>query len=83
MELVEPKADDFFATAAGVCVYVNIGRRVVRVRFASQDAPAVVDDDDQSAAQDALAVATRVFETHKRRLVPLFDRIAEELAARS
>jgi hypothetical protein len=84
MDLVEPKADDFFATARGVCVYINVGRRsAVRVQFVSPDAPAAIDGDDQTGEQEAVAVATRAFEAHKHRLVPLFERIAHELAARS
>lgn len=83
MELVEPKADDFFATAGGVCVYVKLGRRAVRVQFASPNAPAAIDGDDQAAPQEAVAVATRAFQANKHRLLPLFDHIAHELAARA
>ena len=83
MEIVEPKADNFFATAAGVCVYVQVGRRAVRVQFSSSSAPAAIDGQDEAGTREAIAVATRVFEAHRRRLLPLFDSIARELAERA
>lgn len=83
MDIVEPKPDSFFATAAGVCVYVQVGRRAVRVQFASSTAPAAIDGYHEPGTREAIAVATKAFEAHKRRILPLFDCIARELAERS
>lgn len=83
MKVVEPKADEFFVTASGVCVYVNIERDAVRVVFTSADGPVFADGNDQGRAATAVAVATKTFEQNKGRLEQLFTEMAREQAKRS
>jgi hypothetical protein len=82
MTIVEPTADAFFATATGVCVYVNVGRRAIRVQFESPDSPAVAEGLGDPATKLALAVAIKAFQKHHQQLRPLFDHVATELAER-
>ncbi|HVY29857.1 MAG TPA: hypothetical protein VHB79_25030 [Polyangiaceae bacterium] len=82
MEVVAPKAGDFFAASNGVSVYVNVGRHAVRVHFASAESPAEVDGEPDADTEKAVRAAARAFHAYRRRLLPLFDRIARELATR-
>lgn len=83
MTVVEPSAEQFFASAAGVCVYVKIGHRVVRVQFESLGGPGTVEGDLDAIARDALAAASAAFERHADQLRPLFERIECELVEQS
>jgi hypothetical protein len=80
--VIEPKAEEFFASADGVCVYVRVGQQAVRFQFASPDGPGTVQGAPDVATDEALAVATSALSKHQEELQPLFDRIAAELAAR-
>src|SRR5688572_26834250 len=82
MTIIEPTAEAFFATATGVCVYVNVGTRAVRVQFESLDAPATVEGASDAGAEAALIAASEAFEKYKHQLRPLFEHVAFELAAR-
>ena len=73
-----PKADAFFASRAGVCVYVMVQGRSIRVCFPSPGAEGRIEDGgtaEQSAA--ALAAATAAFASYRDALKPLFAQIAE------
>lgn len=83
MNVIEPTLDEFFATATGVCVYVNVGRRAVRIQFESLDAPATVESSSDRDTELALIAAGKVFEKYKHQLQPLFDQTARELRQRS
>lgn len=80
--VIEPKSEEFFATADGVCVYVRVGGHAVRVQFTSPDGPGTVQGAQDVATDEALAVATKALKKHQHTVQPLFDRIAIELAAR-
>lgn len=80
---IEPTAEEFFVSATGVCVYVNICGRAVRVQFESPDGPGVAAQGMMAGdADEALAAATSVLERCKSQLRPLFERAARESAAR-
>ena len=80
--MIEPKAEAFFASASGVCVYVDVRGRAVRVQFESAIGPGIAQETDGSRAAEALAVAGSALERHRVHLQPLFDKVASELAAR-
>jgi hypothetical protein len=75
-----PVAKDFFATAAGVGVYVEVRRIAIRVTFATADAVGETRLGDTPDCQEALRVATLALHTHREQLLPLFEKIARELA---
>lgn len=79
---IEPKAEEFFASATGVCVYVNVRGRAVRVQFASASGPGLTEGKVDADAAEALVVASSVLERHQAQLQPLFEKVALELAAR-
>lgn len=71
-------AGDFFASRAGVCVYVKGRRGVFRVQFAAPDAHGVVQDDDREGAAEALEVARAALRRHATQLAPLFEEVARK-----
>jgi hypothetical protein len=77
LPILEPAADEFFATSGGVCVYVNVHARAFRVQFATPDAPGSAGDTSAAGASEAIAVARAAFVKHREKLTPLFERIAE------
>jgi hypothetical protein len=81
--VTEPTAEEFFASATGVCVYVNIRGRALRVQFETPDGPGLAQGTTDVGANEALAAASRALEKHKDQLRPLFERVARELAKRS
>jgi hypothetical protein len=81
-ESVELSAGEFFASATGVCVYVNLAGRAFRVQFDSADGPGVARGTTEVGAAEAVVVATRALEKYRTQLRPLFDRVAHELASR-
>jgi hypothetical protein len=83
LNVVEPTAEEFFASAAGVCVYVNAGGRAFRVQFDSLDGAGLVQGMINDSAVEALAVATTARDRYKSQLAPLFLRVAQELASRA
>jgi hypothetical protein len=79
---IEPKREEFFASAEGVCVYVGVAGRAVRVQFMSPDGPGTIQGARDATTDEALAVATGALSKHLQALRPLFERVAVELAAR-
>jgi hypothetical protein len=75
--LDEPPASAFFASPDGVCVYIAIGQRAVRVEFTSLEAEGSVADADKDALA-ALAVARAAFAKCRSDLVPLFTLVEHE-----
>lgn len=72
----ELSAEHFFATRAGVCVYVTLQRRVFRVRFVSAEAQGVVVQGHPDGAEEARAVAQAAVERLGPTLRPLFEKVA-------
>ena len=72
----ELSAKDFFATRAGVCVYVTLHRQVFRVRFASVEAQGVVVQGHPDRAEEARVVARAALERLGPSLLPLFEKVA-------
>ena len=75
-----PAAKDFFASASGVGVYVEVRGIAIRVTFASVDAIGETRLGDTADCQEALRVATAALEAHREQLLPLFEKVARELA---
>lgn len=73
------KAKDFFASRGGVCVYVTVRKRAVRVQFATPDAHGVVTDASREDAEEAIHIARAALRQHAQSLAPLFDRVARSL----
>lgn len=73
--VTEPRADEFFASRSGVCVYVNIDGQAVRVQFASVDAHGVAEGASPDA-EEAIRAAKSALQKHRAALVPLFERVA-------
>jgi hypothetical protein len=78
----EPTAEEFFASAGGVCVYVNAGGRAFRVQFDSLDGAGFVQGMTDDGEAEALAVAKTALDRYKSQLEPLFLRVALELGSR-
>ncbi len=74
----EPKADRFFATRSGVCVYVMFKDRTFRVRFVAADAHGVVEDHGEDA-EAARVIAGAALRKHAATLAPLFEKVARSL----
>jgi hypothetical protein len=73
----EPTAADFFASRAGVCVYVRVAGRAIRVRFASTDAQGSVAEALPAAdAEQAVKVARAALDKYRDALAPLFEKVA-------
>jgi hypothetical protein len=49
----ELKIQNFFASRAGVCVYVAVGARTFRIQFATPDSLGVVVEGGQEGAEEA------------------------------
>jgi hypothetical protein len=75
--LDEPSASAFFASPNGVCVYVTVAQRAIRVEFTAPDASGTVADSDRDALA-ALSVASAAFAKHRDQLAPLFALVASE-----
>jgi hypothetical protein len=73
--VTEPKADEFFASRSGVCVYVNIGGQAVRVQFATVDAQGVAEGSSPNA-EAAIVEAKSALQKYRAELTPLFERVA-------
>ena len=78
-----PKAEEFFASEAGVCVYVNIRGRAFRVLFESPEGPTTASGTSDVGADEAIAIATEVLSKHRAQLEPLFERVRVERASRN
>jgi len=76
-EIQEPKPQNFFASRSGVCVYVVVGRRTLRVQFADEDAEGVVVEGGSEGAEEARSVARRAMRENKTALAPLFQKVAQ------
>jgi hypothetical protein len=79
--VTEPTLEEFFASEAGVCVYVNVNGSAIRVWFVAPDAPGCVASELPGAAE-ALALAKAALQKHQAKLAPLFEKIAIERAER-
>jgi hypothetical protein len=73
--VIEPRADEFFASRSGVCVYVNLDGQAVRVQFADLDAHGVAEGDSPDA-EEAVRIAKSALQKHRAELGPLFERVA-------
>jgi hypothetical protein len=80
--LLEPAAKDFFASAEGVCVYVNVRGRAFRVRFETPDGPPSISGTTQKGSEEAAALAGRALVKHRDELAHLFQQVELERAAR-
>lgn len=78
--LDEPPASAFFASPTGVCVYVTVAQRAIRVEFSAPDTAGTVADSDRDALA-ALDVASVAFVKHREQLAPLFELVASERVA--
>jgi hypothetical protein len=79
MSRVEPpRPDAFFASRSGVCVYVSVEGRAIRVCFESLDGEGRMEGEEPpNIAAAAVAAATEAFQGCKSTLTPLFEHIAE------
>jgi hypothetical protein len=71
----ELKAEQFFASRSGVCVYVTVQSRVFRIHFTSFNERGVVETQG-AGAEDARAIAQAAFQQHAAALAPLFEKVA-------
>jgi hypothetical protein len=71
--------DDFFASRSGVCVYIPLRGRTVRVQFASPTAGGVVAGGSEDADDEALAIARAALQRYQDKLAPLFDKVARKM----
>lgn len=72
----EPKAEDFFTTRAGVCVYVALRGETYRVQFADTEAHGVVTEGTPQGAEEALALARTALAKHQVAVSKLFEEVA-------
>jgi hypothetical protein len=72
----EPKAEDFFASRSGVCVYVAVRGQTYRVQFAGTDAHGVVTEGTPQGAEEALDLARAARRKHQGALSKLFEEVA-------
>lgn len=75
-EVHELKAERFFASRSGVCVYVVVGTRAFRVQFASVDSRGVVVEGGTEGAEEACRIARHAMQQHLTGLAPLFEKVA-------
>ena len=75
-----PPANDFFASATGVYVYVEIRKVGIRVTFQAPDAVGEARLGNTADCQEAVRLATMGLKTHREKLLPLFAKIAREPA---
>jgi 2,3-bisphosphoglycerate-independent phosphoglycerate mutase len=78
-----PAAKDFFASATGVGVYVEVRKIAIRVTFATVDAIGETRLGDTPDCQEASRVATAALRAHREQLLPLFDKVARERGTRT
>jgi hypothetical protein len=76
----QPVPTEFFASPSGVCVYVQVGARDVRVEFHGIEGPAIARGVTAAEVAEATTVATAALERHRAELLPLFARLAEQQA---
>ena len=72
----EPKAEDFFASRSGVCVYVALRGETYRVQFATTDAHGVVTEGLPQGAEEAAQLARTALVKHRAALSKLFEAVA-------
>jgi hypothetical protein len=72
----ELNAQDFFASRAGICVYVVVSQHRFRVSFVDEDAQGVIDDDAHEGAAEALRQARVALARYRPELGPLFEKVA-------
>jgi hypothetical protein len=75
----ELKLENFFASRAGVCVYVMVGRRSYRVQFVDANAEGVVVEGGREGAEAARQVARRAMREHAAGLARLFEKVARAM----
>lgn len=69
--------DAFFASRAGVCVYVKVDGRDFRVQFAAPDAHGTVSEGGEGVSADkALQLARAALAKHGAALNGLFEKVA-------
>jgi hypothetical protein len=74
----ELKAEQFFVSRSGVCVYVTVQRRSFRVQFASVDSHGVVIG--QGAGAEAARVAAHAaLKKYAAVLAPLFEEVSRRM----
>jgi CheY-like chemotaxis protein len=71
----ELKVENFFASRAGVCVYVAVGSRTFRIQFATPDCLGIAADGGHDGAEEACRVARRALSLHFEQLNPLFQKV--------
>lgn len=74
----EPEAEAFFASRAGVCVYVKVAGQNFRVQFVAPDADGTVSEGDGPAADKALLLARSAMKKHAPALTGLFEQVARD-----
>ena len=79
----EPTVEEFFASASGVCVYVNVGGQTQRVEFQTEDSEGIVRGVTLEASAEARRAAEAALERFRLDLQPLFARVRAELASRA
>jgi hypothetical protein len=73
-----PSSGSFFAARSGVCVYITVEGRAIRVCFPSLDADCHVETEQPaSLSATALAAAREAFHSQRTALLPLFEQVAE------
>jgi hypothetical protein len=74
---IMPTAADFFASREGVCVYVTLENRSIRVCFRSPQEPGTVAEDAPlHLSAKAIEKATAAFVAYRVLLMPLFETIS-------
>jgi hypothetical protein len=71
--------ESFFASRAGVCVYVTLANARFRVQFADPSSEGVVAEADQAGAEEARRIAHQAMRQHAVGLGPLFAKVARAL----
>jgi len=77
-EPVEPRAEEFFVCATGICVYINVDGYPCRVEFDSPDSPGVATGSRGPGTDSALKAAGTALRRHLLRLAPLFARLPDK-----
>lgn len=72
----ELRAQDFFASRSGVCVYVTVSQHRFRVHFVDEEARGVVDDEAREGASEALRLAREALRRNRSELGALFEKVA-------
>ena len=76
MTSYEPKAEDFFVSRSGVCVYVTLNGNTYRIQFAGTDAHGVVTEGVEQGAKEAVELARAALVKHRGALSKLFEEVA-------